>query len=151
MNTISKTILLTAGLAGGLSLSSCIAPYDSGVTTSTETTTYRPGYTTRTLPGGYRTETISGNSYYYHNGAYYQRRADNYVVVDAPRQSRYYGEYTQYGNRTVHNHQDGSSHVITELPRGYTTVDYRGEPYYRYQDSYYRRQGSGYVTVANPF
>lgn len=151
MNTITKTILLTAGLAGGLSLSSCVAPYDSGVSSSTQVTTYRPGYTVNTLPGGYRSERIGDSEYYYHNGAYYQRRSNNYVVVDAPRQSRYYGEYSQYGNRTVHNHRDGSSHVITELPRGYTTVDYRGEPYYRYQDNYYRRQGSGYVTVARPY
>jgi hypothetical protein len=151
MNTFTKTILLTAGIAGGLSLSSCVTPYDSGVTTSTEVTTYRPGYTTRTLPGGYRSETIAGSNYYYHNGAYYQRRADNYVVVEAPRRSQYYNEYSQYGNRTVHNHPDGSAHVIDTLPRGYTTVDYRGEPYYRYQDSYYRRQGSGYITVASPF
>ena len=114
-------------------------------------TTYRPGYTVDTLPGGYRSETIAGTNYYYHNGAYYQRRSNNYVVVEAPRRSRYYDEYTSYGNTTVRNYSDGSSQVIRELPRGYQTVDYRGEPYYRYQDSYYRRQGSGYVTVASPF
>ena len=147
-----KAILLTAGLAAGFSLSSCVSPYDTGPRTSTTTTTtYRPGYTTSTLPGGYRSETIGGTSYYYHNGAYYQRRNDSYVVVEAPRRSRYYDEYTTYGNTTVHNHADGSSHVIERLPSGYTTVDYRGQPYYRHQNQYYRRQGSGYVTVANPF
>jgi len=146
-----KTILITAGLAGGLTLSSCVAPYDSGVTTASRVTTYSPGYSTNTLPGGYRSEMIAGTNYYYHNGAYYQRRANNYVVVDAPRRSRYYDEYTNYGNRTVHNHRDGSSHVIDRLPNGYSTVDYRGEPYYRYQDRYYRREGSGYITVASPF
>ena len=151
MKTITKRILLTVGLAGGLVLSSCVSPYDTGVTTSTEVTTYRPGYTTRTLPGGYRSETIAGSNYYYHNGAYYQRRADNYVVVQAPRRSQYYNEYTQYGNRTVINRADGSTQVINRLPSGYTTVDYQGEPYYRHQNSYYRRQGSGYVTVASPF
>lgn len=146
-----KTILITAGLAGAFSLSSCVAPYDSGVTTSTEVTTYRPGYTVNTLPSGYRSESIAGTNYYYHNGAYYQRRSNDYVVVNAPRQSRYYNEYSQYGNTTVHNHADGSSHIITQLPSGYTTVQYQGEPYYRYQDNYYRREGSGYVTVASPF
>lgn len=151
MKNYTKTILLTASLGLGLSLSSCVAPYEGAATTSTSVTTYRPGYTVNTLPSGYRTESISGNSYYYHNGAYYQRRNNSYIVVDAPRTSRYYDEYTRYGNTTVHNHQDGSSHVVNELPRGYSTVDYRGEPYYRYQNQYYRRQGSSYVTVANPF
>ena len=145
----TKTILLTGGAAALFSLSSCVAPYDTGV--STTVTTYRPGYTVNTLPSGYRTESISGSNYYYYNGAYYQRRNNSYVVVEAPRRSRYYNEYTQYGNTTVHNHPDGSSHVIERLPSGYQTVDYRGTPYYRYQDRYYRRQGSGYVTVASPF
>jgi len=151
MKITTKTIILTVGLGTGLSLSSCVSPYDSPTTTTTSTTSYSPGYSVNTLPSGYRSESISGNDYYYHNGAYYQRRSNNYVVVSAPRTSRYYDEYTRYGNQTVHNHPDGSSHVINDLPRGYTTVDYRGTPYYRYQDSYYRRQGSGYVTVASPF
>lgn len=144
-----KSILLAAGLGLGMSLTSCVAPYD-GVA-STSVTTYRPGYTINSLPGGYRSEVIGGTNYYYNAGNYYRRNGSSYVVVEAPRRSRYYDEYTQYGNRTVHNHRDGSSHVINELPSGYTTVDYRGEPYYRYQDRYYRRQGSGYVTVASPF
>lgn len=143
-----KTILLKVGLAAGLVLTSCVVPYDSN---TTSVKAYSPGYTVTNLPSGYRTESISGSDYYYHKGAYYQRRSNNYVVVNAPSSSRYYGEYTRYGNQTVHNHSDGSSHVISELPRGYTTVDYRGEPYYRYQNSYYRRQGSGYVSVTSPF
>lgn len=151
MKTTTKTILLTAGLATVLGLSSCVSPYDTGASTTTSVTTYRPGYTVNSLPSGYRSETIGGTNYYYHNGAYYQRRNNSYAVVQAPRQSRYYNEYTQYGNTTVHNHRDGSSHVINELPSGYSTVEYRGTPYYRYQDNYYRRQGSGYVTVASPF
>ncbi len=150
MKILSNIILLTVGLAAGFSLTSCVVPYDDGMTTSS-VTSYRPGYTINSLPSGYRSENISGSDYYYHNGAYYQRRSNSYVVVDAPRSSRYYNEYTRYGNQTVHNHRDGSSHVISTLPSGYTTVDYRGEPYYRYQDRYYRRQGSGYVTVASPF
>lgn len=146
---IMKRIILTVGLGAGLSLTSCVVPYDSSASTSV--TAYSPGYTVNALPSGYRRESISGSDYYYHNGAYYQRRSNNYEVVRAPSSSRYYGEYTRYGNQTVHNHRDGSSHVISELPRGYTTVDYRGEPYYRYQGSYYRRQGSGYVSVTSPF
>lgn len=149
MKKSAKKTLLAAGLGFGISLSSCVAPYD-GVTT-TSVTTYRPGYTVETLPGGYRSEVIAGTNYYYHDGAYFTRRGNSYVVVDAPRRSRYYDEYTRYRGRTYHNHRDGSSHVVSELPRGYTTVTYRGEPYYRYNDRYYRRQGSGYVVVASPF
>lgn len=150
MKNSSKAILLTAGIGAGLGLASCVAPYGEP-TTTTSFGTYRPGYTVRALPSGYRTENISGDPYYYHNGAYYQRQNGRYVVVKAPRSSRYYDEYTRHGNRTVHNHPDGSSHVIDELPRGYTTVDYKGEPYYRHQDRYYRRQGSGFVIARSPF
>jgi hypothetical protein len=149
MKTINNSILLCAVIGAGLGLSSCVAPYEGY--TSTSVTTYRPGYTVQTLPSGYRAEVIAGTNYYYHNGAYFQRRNNNYVVVEAPRSSRYYEEYTRYRGRTYHNHPDGSAHVITQLPRGYTTVEYRGTPYYRYQDRYYRRQGSGYVVVPNPF
>lgn len=151
MNHPTKNILFSVSLIAGLTLTSCISPYDTPTTTQTTVTTTRPGYTLDALPSGYRTESISGSDYYYHNGAYYQRRSNQYVVVDAPRSSRYYDEYTRYGNQTVHNHADGSSHVINDLPRGYQTMDYRGTPYYRSQNTYYRRQGNGYITVANPF
>jgi hypothetical protein len=139
-----QTVLIAAGLGIGMSLTSCVVPYEGTATTTV--TTYRPGYTVRTLPGGYRSEVIAGTNYYYHDGHYFRRSGSGYVVVEAPRRSRYYEEYRIYQNRP-----DGSTHVIRELPRGYTTVTYRGVPYYRYQDRYYRRQGSGYVVVASPF
>lgn len=151
MKNISKSILLSAAAVAGFGLSSCVAPYDTGVATTSTTTTYSPGYTVTSLPSGYRSETIDGSNYYYHNGAYYRSQSNKYVVVDAPRRSRYYNEYSQYGTSTVRNNRDGSSSVITTLPSGYQTVDYRGTPYYRAQDTYYRRQGNGYITVANPF
>lgn len=147
MKTEMKTILAMALLGAGLTLSSCVSPYEG----PSSVTTYRTGYRVNSLPSNHRTETIAGTNYYYHDGAYFQRRDNSYVVVDAPRRSRYYDEYSRYGNQTVRNYSDGRSRVITDLPSGYTTVDYGGEPYYRYQDNYYRRQGSGYVTVANPF
>lgn len=151
MKLITKSILTGSILAAAILQTSCVVPYDATVTTTTTTGTYEPGYTVTTLPGNYRTEVIAGTNYYYHDGAYYQRSRAGYVVVEAPRRSRYYDEYTRHGNTTYHNHRDGSAHVITELPRGYSTVQYQGEPYYRYQDRYYRRQGSGYVVVASPF
>lgn len=54
---------------------------------------YTPGYRLDRLPSGYRSENLGGSTYYYHNGAYYQRHSGGYVVADAPRQSRYYAEY----------------------------------------------------------
>lgn len=150
MKSPIKYTLAAAGLGIGMSLTSCVAPYDAA-TTTTSVTTYRPGYTVNTLPGGYRSEVIAGSDYYYYNGNYFRRSGSSYVVVDAPRRSRYYDEYTRYGNRTYRSDVDGRTTVIRELPRGYTTVNHRGEPYYRYQDRFYRRQGSGYVIVASPF
>ncbi|MEP2776197.1 MAG: DUF6515 family protein [Luteolibacter sp.] len=147
MNTTHKPLLLVAGIATSFALSSCVVPYES----STTVRTYDPGYTVTSLPSGYRTEVISGTNYYYYNGNYYRRDSRGYVVVEAPRRSRYYDEYTRYGNTTVHNHRDGSSHVVDRLPSGYTTVEHRGQRYYRANDRYYRRQGSSYIVVASPF
>ncbi len=148
---MKNTILIALALGANFGLTSCVAPLEPTVTTTTTTRAYQPGYSVETLPGGYRSEVISGTNYYYYNGAYYKRRSNGYVVVDAPRRSRYYNEYTRYGNTTVHNHADGSSHVISDLPRGYSTEYYHGKPYYRHQGRYYSRQGSGYVTVAKPY
>ena len=78
-----------AGLAIGMTLSSCIVPSDGYGGSSTTVTTYQPGRRIHSLPGGYRTETISGTSYYYHDGAYYRRDSGGYVVVEAPRSSSY--------------------------------------------------------------
>ena len=151
MNHLSKTILLTASLGAGLSLSSCVAPYGGGVATTYTTRSYSPGYSVNSLPRGYRSETIAGRNYYYNNGNYYQRRNNNYVVVQAPRKSRYYNEYSRYGKQQPYNNRSRGSRVIKTLPRGYETVNYRGQSYYRSQNNFYRRQGNGYVTVARPY
>lgn len=96
-----RPILTLTGAALCLSLASCVYPSDDGGhhgghVGSTTYTTYQPGYRITSLPQGYRSESISGRDYYYHNGAYYQRNADGYVVTEAPRQSRYYSEYTTH-------------------------------------------------------
>jgi hypothetical protein len=89
MKTTTKTILLAAGLGAGLTLNSCVAPYDGTAVTTTTERTYSPGYTVNALPGGYRSEVVAGTNYYYHNGAYYQQRSNGYVVVirSLPRRS----------------------------------------------------------------
>ncbi len=158
-----KTVIAFSAIATGLGLTSCVAPYDAYGSGggSTSVTTYSTGQRFNTLPGGYRTETVSGNTYYYHNGHYYNRRSGGYVIVDAPSSSRYYSEYSRYrgqdrnyngrDDRYDRNSRNNQTRVITRLPSGYRTVTHRGQSYYQHQNQYYRRQGSGYVTVTSPF
>lgn len=61
----------------------------------TATTAYQPGHRLNRLPNGYRSENLGGSTYYYHNGSYYQRNSGGYVVAEAPRQSRYYSDYSR--------------------------------------------------------
>ncbi len=142
-----RTILLGClGAAFGALLTSCVDPYYAGPQTSERTvTTYRTGYEVRTLPPGYRTETIAGTRYYHHNGTYFQPRSGRYVVVEAPR--RGYDGRDRYDRGPRYE----ETRVITRLPRGYRTVNHRGVTYYQVNDSYYQRRGSGYVVVSRPF
>lgn len=110
------------------------------------------------MPSGYRSEVISGSNYYYHNGAYYRRESNGYVVVEAPRTSRYYTDYDRYrgsGNvRYTNNYRDHHNdgvRVITRLPSGYRVVNHGGNQYYQVGENYYRRQGSGYIVVSRPY
>jgi len=151
MKTPSVSLLLASGLAIGM-LSSCVVPHDSHVGTSITTTSYQPGYRINSLPSGYRSEVISGSNYYYHNGSYYRRQSNGYVVVDAPRTSRYYTEYDRH--RTSGSYRDQRTdnvRVITRLPSGYRVVNHGGSQYYQSGENYYRRQGSGYIVVSRPY
>lgn len=165
MKTPHTPLLLAAGLLVGLGLPSCVDTYGAygpgPSTSSTTVTSYEPGYELSALPSGYRTERISGTTYYYHDGAYYRPRDNGYVVVDAPRTSRYYSDYDDYRRRTVtrrttRGYDDGSSvvserRIVTRLPSGYRTMTHRGVQYYQAGDSYYQRQGDGYVIVSRPY
>jgi len=157
MKTKSVSLLLASGLAIGM-LPSCVAPYDSHGQTSATRTSYQPGYRVNSLPSGYRSEVISGGTYYYHNGVYYRPQSNGYVVVDAPRTSRYYTEYDrQHGSdkyRSSNNYRDqrnDSVRVITHLPSGYRVVNHGGIQYYQSGGTYYRREGSGYIVVSRPY
>lgn len=165
MNSIFKKSTFAGCIALGALLSSCVEPYPGGVAPTTTVTTYRTGYEVRSLPSGYRTETIGGSRYYYHNGTYYQPRSGRYIVVEAPR----HGNNGRYDNRKYsdrdRDHRDdrnrdsrydrgpqgGRSVVITKLPPGYRTVKYRGSDYYQSRDVYYQRSGNGYVIVNRPY
>ena len=158
MKTKSTILILASGLTIGM-LSSCVSPYDSYGGASVTTTSYhQPGYRINSLPRGHRSEVISGSNYYYHDGAYYRRDSSGYVVVEAPRSSRYYSEYNRHrgsGNyRTSGNHR-GQRHdsvrTINRLPTGYRTVNHGGTRYYTTGDTYYQRQGSSYIVVSRPY
>jgi hypothetical protein len=155
-------MFVISGVVLCMGLASCIVPYDSDGGGSVSVTRYSPGYRVNSLPGGYRSENISGSTYYYHDGYYYRPGSGGYVVVDAPRNSRYYDDYNRrqrtYQTNTVYqespNRHDGRherGEVITRLPDGYREVNHRGDTYYQAGDRYYRRQGETYVITTRPY
>lgn len=167
-----KTLMILSSAAIGLSLSSCIDPsynpYGNN-SHSTYSSGYSPGYRINSLPSGYRTENISGRTYYYHDGYYYQPNSGGYAVVEAPRTSRYYTEYSRhrqpsyssYGTRdgsytrTEQRYDSDQRHegaqIFTRLPSGYRVINHRGITYYQSGDRYYSRQGNGYILVQRPY
>lgn len=152
----SRLLPALAGTALCLSLASCVYPYDDGRYESTSTiTTYQPGYRIASLPEGYRRETISGRNYYYHQGSYYQRSSGSYVVIDAPRQSRYYSEYNR-SRRVVQPERLTTAatympgYRIDSLPSGYRSENLGGSTYYYHNGAYYQRHSGGYVVAEAP-
>ncbi len=132
---IAKSLVLgSLGLAIAAMLPSCVATYPA-----TGSANVSVGYEARTLPYGYRSEVISGTTYYVHNGAYYRPRGGRYVVVQAPRPVVY----------THGNHPNST--IITRLPSGYRVVNYRGARYYQSRGVYYQLRGTGYVVVTRPY
>ncbi len=158
-----RSLLLITGTAASMCLSSCVVPYD---TYSGGYSNPQPGYRVLTLPNGYRSESISGNTYYYQNGTYYRRDTAGYVVIDAPRSSRYYDDYSRsresnqrdhrYDQQT-HDYQDNRDDrhehgdVLTQLPYGHRVITYQGTRYYQVGERYYVRQNNGYVQVRRPY
>ena len=146
------------GMALCMGLASCVVPHDSMGGGSVTVSSYSPGYTVASLPGGYRTERISGSTYYYHDGSYFRQGSGGYVVVDAPRTSRYYTEYSS--RQQNRSYSDASnrrgqlserSGFVNRLPSGYQVVNHSGRTYYRAGDRYYSRQGGGYLVVSSPY
>lgn len=154
----SKIILsiLTLGAAG--LITSCVDPYYAGGGTTTTVTHYQPGYMVDTLPGGYRTESIGGVSYYRHNDVYYRPQGRRYVVVERP--GRGYGRgpdrhdgrdrYDRGPNRNDRGPGRQTS-IIRTLPSGARVVTHRGERYYESRGTYYRPSSGGYMIVGKPF
>jgi hypothetical protein len=157
-----RPMFVITGVTLCMSLASCVVPYDSHGGGSVSVTRYSPGYRINSLPGGYRSENISGSTYYYHDGYYYRPGSGGYVVVDAPRTSRYYDDYSRrhqtyqsgrdyQGSSDRHDGRYDRGEVITRLPEGYRVVNHRGETYYQTGDRYYRRQGETYIIASRPY
>lgn len=154
----SRPLLAVSAAAVCFTLASCADVYDDGrrgYEGGASLSMYQPGYRITSLPSGYRSETISGRNYYYHNGAYYQRNSNGYVVTEAPRQSRYYDEYsrsrqivTPGGRTTYTTYQPG--YRTTSLPSGYRSEKISGRDYYYHNGSYYLRDSRGYIVTEAP-
>ncbi len=156
-----RPMFIFTGLALCMALSSCFASYDARG--YGHTGTYSTGYRVNALPGGYRSEMISGRTYYYHDGYYYRPSSGGYIIVDAPRSSRYYADYgrrhqarqtdprldREAYNRHDQRYQRGD--VLTRLPRGYREVNHRGARYYQVGERFYQRQNNTYVVVSRPY
>jgi len=167
-NLIAERYLRSAVLVGvaslALSLSSCVIPYENYGSNSGSYSGYQNGHQISALPYGYRREILSGNTYYYHDGHYYRRSSNGYVVTDAPHSSRYYEEYEQarqnrysrsnsYGDRQDRYDRPGDDRrvSVSQLPAGYRIIEYRGQKYYKYGDRYYVREDGRYYAVASPY
>ncbi len=160
---LSGVIIATTGAALLLGLSSCYFPHDGQVGRHSNYTPYQSGYRMQTLPAGYRSETLSGTRYYYDNGNYYRGDSNGYVIVDAPRGSRYHQDYQRVrqgrevnsrSNQRIYDRNNPEvryGEVITRLPSRHRVVNHRGQRYYQAGDRYYTRDQRGYTLVRNPY
>jgi hypothetical protein len=160
---LSRSIIATTGVALVLGLSSCYFPHEGQVGRHSTYTPYQSGYRLQTLPAGYRSETLSGTRYYYDNGNYYHRDSSGYVIVDAPRGSRYYEDYravrqgrevNSRSNQRIYDRNNPEMRygdIITRLPSRHRVVNHRGQRYYQAGDRFYTRDQRGYTLVRNPY
>ena len=90
---------------------------------------YPVGHRLSLLPAGYLTLSYAGLNYYYHSGAYYQRRGHEYAVIRPP-----------------------LGIGISILPAGYRTLYHGRHQYYSANGVFYGWNGSrrSYVVVDNP-
>lgn len=134
-SVIKPLILGSFGLAIAAMLPSCV---ETTAGYASPHASVSVGYQVRTLPYGYRTEIISGSTYYIHGGNYYVLRpGGRYVVVAPPSRGYVHG-----------SHPSG---VVTRLPSGYRVVNHRGIRYYQVGNIYYQQRGREYVVVRRPY
>jgi hypothetical protein len=160
----ARSAVLICATSLAFCMNSCMIPYENHTSNAGGYSGYQNGYKINTLPYGYRREILSGNTYYYHDGYYYRRSSDGYMVTDAPQSSRYYGEYERlrqsryartspYGERR--DRYDRQTYErresVSQLPSGYRVVEYGGRKYYKHGDRYYVREDGRYYVVARPY
>lgn len=85
---------------------------------------YAVGSVFDTIPGNYVHVVYGGRNYYVHDGIFFNRVGNRYVVVKPVAGIR-----------------------IATLPRGYTKVRIDGRTLYRFNDVTYRRVNNYYVVV----
>ena len=137
---LQSILAVGAVIASCLSLSSCVEPNGTNYGTSFSTL-QQQGYQLNALPRGYRSETISGSTYFYHKGKYYRRSSTGYIETQAPRNSQYYNEYEQLRQ---YDYRDN-------LPQdGYQSETISGVTYYYRNGNYYRRTSRGYEEINAP-
>jgi hypothetical protein len=76
------------------------------------------------IPASHHRVVHAGRIYYIHDGVYYAKRVNGYVVVNPVAGIR-----------------------LTSLPRGYTTVRVNGETLYSYNQISYRRTNGVFIVV----
>jgi hypothetical protein len=141
---LRSILAVGAVIASCLSLSSCVEPNGSNYGTNygtSFTTLQQQGYQLNALPRGYRSETISGSTYFYHKGKYYRRSSTGYIETQAPRNSQYYNEYEQLRQ---YDYRDNLP------PDGYQSETISGVTYYYRNGKYYRRSSRGYEEINAP-
>ena len=85
------------------------------------------GTIVRDLPRGHNEIFVGGRSFFYHEGRFFNRHRDGFIVVRAP-----------------------IGAIVATLPIGFATFVFGGVSYYVADEAYYRRTPEGYVVVEPP-
>lgn len=85
------------------------------------------GTVVRELPRGHRQVVVDKRTFFFHEGRFFNRHHDGFIVVRAPLGA-----------------------VITALPLGFVAFAAGGIDYYLADDTYYRRVPNGYAVVEAP-
>ncbi len=88
---------------------------------------HRVGTIVRELPGGHREIFVIKRPFFFHEGRFYNRHSNGYILVRAP-----------------------IGAVIATLPLGFVSFVIGGHNYYLAGDTYYSRGPDGYVVVNSP-
>jgi len=87
----------------------------------------RHGSIVRNLPNGYSELVVRGNPFFLHDGHFYNRHRDGFIVVRAP-----------------------IGAIVATLPFGFMNLSVGGISYYVSEDNYFRRIPEGLIVVDSP-